>query len=150
MEKIIKRNRPEQKDAGILIGIDFGGTNIGVALGRNGLVAPIKIISGKHAPTAIHDLIRIAMENRAVAFVMGLPLNVDGKETAESLEIRKFAKLLKIMSRLPVHFHTEYGTTQEALKEAIQMGIPRKKRKIGDHFSAAVILKRYYDESGNK
>ena len=128
------------------LGLDYGTSNIGVALGKNGFVAPLKIVSGKSQNTAISELIRVALENKVEAFVMGLPLTVEGKETAQSLKNRKFAKLLKIYSKKPVIFTNEAGSTQEALENmAIQKSSGRRKA-YSDDVAAAIILSRFFHE----
>lgn len=129
-----------------IIGIDYGRTNIGVAIGKNGLVSPLRIIPGKNIETAIHELSRLAFENKIDLFVVGLPLSAEDKETKQSLEVRHFVKLLKLRTKKPVEFKNEYGTTTEALKEAISSGINKKDRKTSDHISAALILKSYCEE----
>lgn len=129
-----------------LIGIDFGHKNIGVSLGKNGLVSPLKSISGVNQNTAIHEITKLGLINKVDEFVVGLPLSFEGKETARSLEVRKFSKLLKILSKKPVTFHNEFNTSQEALKEAIDIGIPAKRRLANDQIAAALVLKRYYEE----
>lgn len=128
-----------------VLGIDYGDTNIGLALGRNKLSTPIKVISGKNTEAAIAELNRIVVENKVLKFVMGLPLTPEGKETKQSLKIRRFAKILKIRSKKPVEFVNEASTTEEAETEMLDTGISKKRRGVKDAYSAALILKRYYD-----
>ncbi len=128
-----------------LIGIDYGSKNVGVALGKNALVAPIKIIDAKNPRVAIDSLIRLSIENRSAGFVIGLPVGGEGKETKKSLEVRRFAKLLKVASKKQVFFQNEYATTIEAGEEMIGLEISQRKRRMKDHYSAALILKHYYN-----
>ena len=128
------------------LGLDYGSSNIGVALGKNGFAAPLKIVSGKSQNTAISELIRVALENKVEAFVMGLPLTAEGKETAQSLKIRKFAKLLKIYSKKPVIFTNEAGTTQEALETMTIQKSTRRTKAFSDDVAAAIILRRFFHE----
>jgi putative Holliday junction resolvase len=130
----------------IILSIDFGKTNIGTALGRNGLVTPLGVISGKNIDTAFYNINRLIVENKVDKLVVGLPLTVDGKETAQSLEVRRFAKILKVTTKRPVDFQDEHETTKTALREAIDTDISEKGRGSIDHLAAAFILKRYYDE----
>lgn len=134
---------PKKED--YLLGIDYGSTNIGIALGKNALVAPIKIIDAKNLQAAISNLVRLSIENKSVGFVLGLPLGADGKETKKSLEVRRFAKLLKTASKKPIFFQNEYATTIGAEEEMIELEISQRKRRMKDHYSAALILKQYYD-----
>lgn len=129
-----------------LLSIDFGKTNIGTALGRNGLVTPLEVVSGKNMDTALFRINQIIVENKIGGLVVGLPLTVDGKETAQSLETRRFAKILKVTTKRPVDFQNEYETTKAALDEAIDMDVSEKRRRSVDHLAAAFILKTYYNE----
>jgi putative holliday junction resolvase len=131
---------------GLFLGIDFGKTNIGLAIGRNGLVTPLEIIPGKNIENSLHQINRTIIENKVDKIVVGLPLTADGKDTAESIEIRRFAKLFKVTTKRPVEFQNEYGTSKGALEEALDLDTPRDKRKTNDHLAAALILKMYFDE----
>jgi putative holliday junction resolvase len=134
-------------DEAYLMGIDYGEKNLGLALGRAGYVAPLKVIDAKHTQTAFHEIMRIALQNKVVAFVIGLPLNADGKDTKKSLEVRKFANRLKIFSKKPVHYQNEYASTIMAIDEMVDFDISQKKRNTKDHFAAALILKQFYNEN---
>lgn len=145
---MMETHRNERKKLeNMMLGIDFGETNIGVAFGRNGLVSPLKVLPGKNQQNAIMEIARLARENHAEKIIVGLPLSGSGKETAMSLKTRKFAKLLKILTKKPVEFYSEHLSTIQAVEEAISTGISQKKRTSVDHLSAALILKRYYDQS---
>ncbi len=141
-----KKNGASSVKGKSFLGIDYGASNIGVALGKDGFVAPLKIVDGKNQNLAISELIRLALENKAESFVMGLPLTNDGKETAQSLKNRHFAKLLRIKSKKKVIFCNEEGTTQEALGSLIAAGAPSRKRAYSDNVAAAIILKRFFQE----
>src|SRR4030042_3434288 len=129
MENIKNESRTHQT----LIGVDYGRTNIGIALGRNDLVFPIRTIAGKNTQYAVQEITKTALQNKVDAFVVGLPLTLDGKETQEAKEVRKFAKILKIISRKPVIFQEEYGTSREAMDLALELQTGRKSRRINDH-----------------
>ncbi len=127
-----------------LIGIDYGEENTGLALGRNSLVTPLEIISSANKELVAHKIIRFGMENNVTAYIMGLPLTADNKETGQSLKVRGFAKLLRALSKKPVIFQNEFGTTMESMKEAIETQVSPKNRRLNDDLSAALILKNFY------
>src|SRR5688572_23477386 len=131
----------------IVLAIDYGFTNIGLAFGRRGLVAPIKTISGKNMATAINDIATAVVHNKAKKLVLGLPLSYDGKETLQARKVRGFSKLLKARLKLPVILVDEYGTSIDSLREGIDTGLAQKKRRKIDHLSAALILKTYFEEN---
>ena len=134
-------------DTKTYIGIDYGETNIGVALGKNGLVNPISVLSGKTPQVAINELNKLALNNKVECFVVGIPLTAEGKETKKSLKIRQFSKLLRVYSKKKVVFQDEHHSSMDAQKEILSEGLSKKNRHTIDHYSAALILKRFFDEN---
>lgn len=134
------------KSEPVYLGIDYGERNIGLALGRKGFVTPLSIISGANTMTAVHEISRIALENKIEKFIVGLPLNGDNKETKQSLATRKFVKILKIVSKKPVEFVNEYSSSKEAHAQKAFFGISTKRSTLSDHVSAAVILTRFFED----
>jgi len=130
------------------IGIDYGTVNIGLALGKNGLVTPLVVIPGKNVNFAINEINKHALLNKVDVFVLGLPLTAEDKETRQSLAVRKFAKLLRIYSKKPVEFYSEHHSTMEAREEMMETGTLHKKSKPVDNYAAALILKRYFESNG--
>jgi len=130
----------------IVLGIDFGSTNIGLSFGINNLVSPLKVINGKNQQQAISEISRYIIENKVDRVVLGLPLSLEGKESRQSREVRKFGKLLKIKIKRPIKYVNEYRTTEESITEAVNLGISKKRRQKVDHLSAALIIKEYYSK----
>jgi putative Holliday junction resolvase len=130
----------------VLMGIDYGEKNTGVAFGRDGSVAPMTILDSKNTFQLISDISRYIAENKVTKIVVGLPLSPEGKETPQSLKVRRFINMLKIKIKKPVEYVSEDGTTKEAILGAIKSGISKKRRRTNDSLSAALILKRYYNQ----
>ncbi|NMB91734.1 Holliday junction resolvase RuvX [candidate division WWE3 bacterium] len=135
-------------DSATILGVDYGRANIGLALGRNGLVTPLEVISAKNTNNALIRINRVVIENKVELIILGLPLTMEGKDTAESIEIRRFAKILKTNTKRPVETQNEYGSSARAFEEALDLGISEKHRKTNDHLAAAYILRMYYDDKG--
>lgn len=131
-----------------VVGVDFGDVTTGLALGKNGVVTPVKSVMSKDKMFAVQQILRLAKENKASAVVVGLPLSIEGKETPQSIEVRRFAKILKTRLGTQVLFVDEFGSTNEAEEEAIDAGLPQKSRKKVDSISAALILKRFFSDEG--
>jgi putative Holliday junction resolvase len=129
-------------------GVDFGEATTGLALGKNGAVTPAGSVPTKDKLFAVQQILKFAKENKVAALVVGLPLTSGGKETGQSLEVRRFAKLLKTRLGIPVRFVDEFGSTAEAEEGALEAGLPQKARKKVDAISAALILKRFFSEEG--
>lgn len=129
------------------LGIDFGETNIGLAIGNNGLTSPLKIISNKTTKDALYEINKVVIENKIGNIVIGLPLTADDKETKESQIVRRFANNLKTVTKRPVIFQNEFGSSMRSLEEAISLDVPKKKRATNDHLAASLILKMFFDEN---
>ncbi len=131
-----------------LLGIDYGKSHIGLALGRNGLTTPLEIISAKDINNVFNKINKVIVENKVDLIIVGLPLTLDEKDTPESLDARKFIKLLKVGTKRPVDIQNEYGSSIQALEEAVDLGVPEKRRRTNDHLAAAYILRLYYSKNG--
>jgi len=94
---------------------------------------------------AINEITLTALHNKVNKIVIGLPIDVDGKETYKSLKVRRFANLLKSHVKKPIEFVNEYNTTYESLRESINLDYSKKSRKNLDHISAAVIVRKYFE-----
>lgn len=134
----------KQTKSELVLGIDYGETKTGLAFGRAGLASPLEVLNSKNERVLINEINKIIVQNKIDKVVVGLPLGFDGKETKQSLKVRKFAKSLRVIVKKPVVFVTEYGTTKDSVKNAIKAGVSQKSRRVDDHFSAALILKRYF------
>lgn len=139
------RDRIKKEDKEILLGIDYGNKNLGIAFGRDGLVKPLKVLKAEDMPALLHEITKFIFENKVTKIVVGLPLTYEGKDTQKSKEIRNFAKQIKVYLKKPVVFVNEYRSTEEIL-EGSSFGIPHRGKDPVDHLSAAVILRRFYEE----
>ncbi len=131
-----------------VLGVDFGDTSTGLALGKNGVVAPAREVLSKDKMTAIQHIMRTVKQNKVTAVVVGLPLGYDQKDTPQSIEVRRFAKLLKTRLGIPIILIDEFGSSQEALADAIIEELPQKARRKVDSISASIILKRFFADEG--
>ena len=129
-------------------GVDFGDVTTGLALGKNGAVTPARSVASKDKMFAIQQISKFVRENKAKFIVIGLPLSLEEKETKESIEVRRFAKLLQTHLGTPVVFINEFGSTNEATEQAIGDELPQKSRRKVDSISAAIILKRFFSDEG--
>jgi len=135
-----------ERQEDIYLGVDYGERNTGLAFGRVGLVSPFKVLDSKNQDSLVSEMARVVATEKISKVVMGLPTDVEGRDTAQSLKIRQFAKVLRIKLKRPVEFVSEYGTSEEALSSQIRAGVSRKGRRTNDHYSAALILKRFFRE----
>lgn len=124
----------------IALGIDFGNTRIGLALGKNNTCAPLKIIQAKNWNTALVDIKKVIDENYISFIVLGMPKQ-------NNLVIKRFYGFLKENLNTKIELCDESFTSKEALGYAIKMGYSRKSRKYIDSISACIILERYFESN---
>ena len=98
------------------MGFDFGTQRIGIAIGQRitasaNPLAPIKARDG----VPDWDLLqRIITEWQPDAFIVVLPLNMDGSDSEMSRRAAKFAKRLEGRFHRPAYTHDERLTSYEA------------------------------------
>jgi putative Holliday junction resolvase len=129
-----------------ILGVDYGDTNIGLALANSSkVITPLKIIDNKNFEQALLEINKIIILNKVDLIVIGLPLTIEGTETPMAKKIKRFAKQLRIKTKKQTVFQNEYATSKESLRQAIDMGVSKKSRSKIDHISARIILKRYLE-----
>lgn len=130
-------------ERGRVLGIDYGERWIGLALSdpSRTIASPAGAIvrrAGKRPPIA--ELVRRAQQMEAVAFVLGLPLDDRGEETARSAEVRRVGAELARRTGYPVSFVDERYTTALALRTVRALGGSTRGRKGDVDALAATIL----------
>jgi putative Holliday junction resolvase len=136
---------------GRLLAIDYGERRIGLAISDPlGVIAsPAGFIvrrAGKRIPIA--EIIRRAEALEVRGFVVGLPLDERGEDTARSAEARHIAAELKRRTGLPVELADERFTTAAALRAIREMeGSTRGRKGDVDALAATVLLQQVLQRS---
>jgi putative holliday junction resolvase len=131
--------------------VDYGEKRIGLAISDElGMIAsPAGFIArraGKRAPVA--ELIRRAESLEARGFVLGLPLDGEGNETAWTAEVRRVGDELAKRTGLQVHYRDERYTTSASLRAIREMeGSTRNRKGDVDAMAAAMLLQAALNES---
>ena len=136
---------------GALIGLDLGSKTIGVAVSDpdRRLAAPVETIFRKRFNLDAERLFALAGERRAVGFVLGLPVNMDGSEGPRAQSTRAFARNLAKLTELPIALWDERLSTAAVTREMIAADVTRKRRAaIVDKVAAAYILQGCLDAIG--
>jgi putative Holliday junction resolvase len=127
---------------GRLAGIDYGTKRIGVAVSdrRQTLASPVENYQRNGEQAESRWFRQFTQREEIVGIVVGLPVHLDGGESAKSVEARAFAKWLQELTQLPVVFCDERYTSKQAEQILIEVDMPRKKRKQRLDMLAAQIL----------
>ena len=135
---------------GTRLGIDVGKARIGIArCDPHGMLAtPVETVTRDHEGTA--DLTRIgaiADELDVIEFVVGLPLNMQGKATPSTEDAREFAQAIARMHpQRSVRLVDERLSTVTAQAQLHQTGRNTKKsRSVIDQAAAVIILQQALD-----
>jgi putative Holliday junction resolvase len=131
------------------MGIDYGEKRVGLAISDPlGMIAgPAGFIQrrvGKRPPIA--KIIERATQLEARGFVVGLPLDGEGNETAWTAEVRSMGAELAKRTGMPVMFIDERFSTATALRAIRDMDQSTRGRKGDvDALAASVLLQNALD-----
>ena len=76
-------------------------------------------------------------------FIVGLPLDEEGKMTPQAIDCKDYGKLLSKELKLPSSFVNEHSSTWESSN---RFGIKKDKSGLIDSFSAKIILEQWIEE----
>ncbi len=133
---------------GSLIGLDLGTKTIGVATcdPDRRLAAGVETIARRNFSADSDRLLALAAERKAVGFVLGLPINMDGSEGPRAQSTRAFARNLARKTELPIALWDERLSTAAVERELIAADASRRRRAaIIDQHAAAYILQGALD-----
>ncbi len=151
-----------------ILGIDYGQRRIGLAISDESrkLAFPFDVLKkvpsrkvgqlGQYKTLPEHwnkeeikaisrEIKRICLVEKVKQIVVGLPLDLSGKETAMTKEVKEFATVLKRIVKKPVVFEKEFLTTKLAEQKLKEARVKKIKEKI-DAVAAAEILQSHLDK----
>jgi putative Holliday junction resolvase len=140
----------------LIIGFDYGTRRIGVACGNTltQSAQPLKTFTRGTLPPW-SDIATLVKEFSPSQFVVGLPYNMDGTETALTPEVRAFAEELGARYQRPVALVDERLSSRAAeseLRDARAHG--RKRRRVAhrdvDMIAAKVLVEQWLHASAAK
>ncbi|MEO8910084.1 MAG: Holliday junction resolvase RuvX [Gemmatimonadaceae bacterium] len=126
------------------LAVDYGRKRIGLAISDPlGMIAsPAGFISRRERKRPpITKILARATELEARGFVVGLPLDGEGNETAWTTEVRALGAEIAKRTGMPVRFLDERFTTAVALRTMKELGESTRGRKGEvDSLAATVLL----------
>jgi len=133
---------------GAIIGLDLGTKTIGVAASDpdRRLATGVTTIARKTFSADAQKILMLAAERKAVGFVLGLPVNMDGSEGPRAQSTRAFARNLAALTDLPIALWDERLSTAAVERALIAADVSRTRRKaVIDQHAAAYILQGALD-----
>src|SRR5215469_12803336 len=131
-----------------VMALDVGDKTIGVAVSDALLLTAQArpTLRRKNLKSDLEALRLIVAENEVHEIVVGQPLHMDGKPSAQSDKVARFAEELRKVVDLPIVFWDERLTSFEAEQHLEEMGMNwRKRRDHVDKIAAMIILQNYLD-----
>ena len=129
-------------------GLDLGTKTIGLAmsdLGRR-FATPRPVIKRVKVTQDAETLVAFAEKERVAAFVIGLPMNMDGSAGPRVQATRAFVRSMSEKTALPFVFWDERLSTVAAERALLEMDVSRAKRAERiDSAAASFILQGALD-----
>jgi putative Holliday junction resolvase len=135
-------------ERGGLVGLDLGTKTIGVASSDpdRRLATPVETVTRRRFKLDAARLLELATERRAIGFVLGLPINMDGTEGARAQSTRAFARNFAKLTALPIALWDERLSTAAVERALIAADASRVRRKaVIDQHAATYILQGALD-----
>lgn len=131
---------------GTRLGIDVGKARVGVArCDPDGMLAvPVETVP--RSESSVERIAQLATEWEPLEFVVGLPVNMRGEETASTTDARDFALAIRRRTGIDVRLVDERLSTVSAHAALRSSGRSQKKsRSIVDQVAAVVFLQHAID-----
>jgi putative Holliday junction resolvase len=131
-----------------LIGVDLGTRTIGLAVSdiERRISTPLETIKREKFSKDAARMIDIAGKQGAAAFIIGLPLNMDGSEGPRAQSTRAFIRNCGPLTALPFVFWDERLSTAAVTRALIDQDASRARRaEVVDRMAAAYILQGALD-----
>lgn len=131
-----------------ILAVDFGEKRIGLATSdASGMLAtPRSTLARKADDVAIDEILAFCEGEEVGEILLGIPRSPEGVESPFAERIRSFARKLERRTSLPVRFHEETLTSDEAARR-LPPGSPRE---ATDREAAAVLLEDYLSHRGGR
>lgn len=129
-------------------GLDLGTKTIGLAVSDRSLAFanPRPVIERKKFTLDAQKLLAEAQRDGVAAFVIGLPMNMDGSRGPRVQATRAFVRNMEKLTDLPFVYWDERLSTVAAERALLEMDVSRKKREGRiDSAAAAFILQGALD-----
>tara|TARA_B100001094_G_C18116115_1_gene764120 strand:+ start:888 stop:1301 length:414 start_codon:yes stop_codon:yes gene_type:complete len=133
------------------IGIDLGSKRVGLAISDkiNMIASPYKTLTFKNEQDLLDQLRLIIVDFKVKSIVLGLPLNMNGEDSAQTKKVREFKSVLSIFN-LPIIFEDERLSSVSAKRSLVMQDIKTGHNKSEiDKRAAAIILQQFLDKNNN-
>ena len=131
-----------------IIGIDYGEVRVGISLSdlTQTIAKPFRTINYNNLDHLLTQLKEIITENEVDKLVVGIPYNMKGENTKQTLKVKEFISFLESNLSYDIALIDERLSSVEAEKTMHKMNIKTGHNKgTIDKIAASVILQEYLD-----
>ena len=131
-----------------LLGLDFGGKRIGVAVVQAGtnIALPMKMVERKSRDQVLGELLKLIKSYRIEKVVVGLPKTLKGEMGIAAEKLTKEMEWYRGKLPIPLEMWDERLSSKEVERILIDADVRREKRKeVIDQLAAQRILQNYID-----
>ena len=131
-----------------ILGLDYGDKRIGVSLSD-----PLRLIASPHTvlknegiSKLLKDLKRIINEKTIDTIVIGLPINLKGNDTSQTLKVRRLKSEIETLN-VKIFFEDERLSSSMAKKSMIIQNMKTGHNKsLVDKRAASIILQQFLNK----
>jgi len=156
---------PDYPLSSTFLGFDYSQNKIGIAVGQRltGTASSLTTLISRNKKADWSGIEQLIEQWHPAAFIIGLPLTMDGEEQETTAAVKIFGNKLQERYNLPIHFMDERLTSREASHLLGYEGhtSPRRHSKPGkkvkkkkqqghdiDQLAAQLILQSWLNETG--
>lgn len=133
---------------GTILCLDHSRAATGIALAdiQLGQAKTLTVLRGRDDASRLDQLAKLIVEWDPVLLVIGLPLDLEGQEQAQTKRVRQFAHKISARFGLPIAFHDERWSTAAAEANLRAQGAnARSLSELGDAEAAREIMQGFLD-----
>ncbi len=132
-----------------LLGLDLGSKTIGIAISDTlrSIASPLLgLARAKSFAKTAAPILALLDKEKAAALVIGLPLSMDGGDSAATQSARAFARNISALTPLPIVLWDERWSTAAVTRTLLDADTSRRRRaEVVDKMAAAYILQGALD-----
>lgn len=149
----IDEQRVKLSDMGVLVGIDVGTKNVGIATANS--ASPIATPLGtfdRAQHKSEKKILELLDELDVERIIIGIPLGSAGEFTDQCQDILDYYRRLARRTKVEISFLDEHLSSREAEERLIEAGKKNinQQRGVLDKASASIILQTYLDDKNDR
>jgi len=133
-----------------IMAVDWGSKRIGLAISdpTRTIAKPLTMLEHQSRAEDALEIVNTALEEQVSLILVGITYDDENNPTPSGRSALRLADEIRAISEFEVKVWSEEGSTLEAKKSRILMGLPKQKRKGHfDEIAATIFLQKYLDEN---